>query len=71
MLSPPHVGAFDVGEAEQEAYHIYEGDQPSRVASEGFLGSIPSPPLKTNSRARSLCTWKDCQYRGRNADETK
>jgi len=71
MLSPPHAGAIDVGEAEQGAYHIYEGDQPSRGASEGFLGSMPSSSPKINSRARSLCTWKGCQYRGRNADETK
>jgi len=70
MLSPSHLGIFDVGGAGQEESYVYEGDQPRRGASEGSLGSMPSP-LKTNSRARSLCTWKDCQYRGCNTDEAK
>ncbi|KAH8586077.1 hypothetical protein B0O99DRAFT_602792 [Bisporella sp. PMI_857] len=71
MLSPPYAGEFDVGEAEQAASQVYEDNQLRRGASEGSLGSMPSPPLKTSSRARSLCTWKECQYRGCNTDERK
>ncbi|KAL3420464.1 hypothetical protein PVAG01_08963 [Phlyctema vagabunda] len=71
MLSPPHTGAFDVGVAGQVSSHLYEGDQPRREASEGSLDSISSTPRKITSRARSLCTWKDCQYRGCNTDDTK
>ncbi|KAI5464412.1 hypothetical protein BGZ63DRAFT_377620 [Mariannaea sp. PMI_226] len=71
MLSPPHTGAFDGGVARQVAPRAHGGGQPWKAANEETLGTQSSPPSKTKSRARSLCTWKYCQYRGRNTDEMR
>lgn len=66
MMSPPHTGEFDVGEAEQAPSQVYGGQ-----TSEVFLSPMLSPQPKAKSRARSLCTWKDCHYRGCNTDEMR
>ena len=70
MLSPPLTGVFDVGGSGQVSSPVYEGDQPRGGASEGSLDSMTSPRKKM-SRARFLCTWKNCQYRRCDTDETK
>ncbi|KAI1878831.1 hypothetical protein JX265_003008 [Neoarthrinium moseri] len=69
MQSLSHAGAFDVGGAAQAASQVYEGDQSWGEFSEASLDSMLSLPPNTKSRARSLCTWKDCQYRGYTTDE--
>ncbi|KAH8671716.1 hypothetical protein BX600DRAFT_459581 [Xylariales sp. PMI_506] len=71
MLSPPHTGAFDVSGTAQVALQTNEGDQLWTVTTEESLTPLQSLPIKPKSRARSLCTWKDCQYRGRTHDDIK
>lgn len=68
MSSPPHDGVFDVGGAAQAAVGVHEGYHCQR--GERFLGSIPSPPVNTRSRARFSCSWKACKFRGSSTNDT-
>jgi hypothetical protein len=69
MLSQPHEGAIDVGGARQTVTEVYEGDNSLSGANWESLSSMSSLLLKKRSRARVSCTWKGCDYRGRDTND--
>ncbi|KAH7075366.1 hypothetical protein BKA63DRAFT_511348 [Paraphoma chrysanthemicola] len=70
MLSLPHEGAIDLGGARQTVTEVYEGDDAQGEVNWESLSSMSSLPLETKSRARVSCTWKGCNYRGVDTNDT-
>ena len=60
-----------MAEEEQHAADVYEGEQLQSTANQE-LGNSESPSdIRASTRARFSCTWKECDYRGNDANETK